>query len=555
MHLTTHAYWVTVLHRVLVAVAASLLVLAVMRRMLPHALAWLVAAWWAVLPVNFDTLYTVHLFSVLPALLAWVAVTRAPEAWGRGTALAILVSAALLVRNEFVVAALSWAVMCVLLEVGARNGARGERRGRATRHAAGARGRPAAYGLPLLVAAVLVCFFYHRSWVKFPLLGQRIREKHALSMAQSYAFGYQQRHPAWRGDTWREFSPLMQAHFGEPMPSLGQMLRRNPRALLEHAAWNVRLLPAGLQAMLFSVTSFRTTPDYLPVKRRLALAWPLSMAALAALAAGARITCRRHRFWWRAWFQERRHGWLAMVAVSGIALTVVPTNRPRPAYLFPLSVTLMAGVATGFFVTYRSIISPRRRRRVNAVIPIALPLLMAGVILAAPNPYSGAKRRSSSKDVVRRPLLETYERLRPHQGLIARHDAVLLTDTFAYETRVFLQLDRGRMHTFALVDTAPAGEVLAKSLERGGVNMVYLDAASAARLEQRRPGQLGQFLRAAPGAGWKVAGASAMSGTRWVLLFKPVARTNARKVTSTAHASPIGGDFTVLNPLGPAARE
>ena len=33
-------------------------------------LAWLLAAWWAVLPVNFDTLYEVHLFALLPVLAA-----------------------------------------------------------------------------------------------------------------------------------------------------------------------------------------------------------------------------------------------------------------------------------------------------------------------------------------------------------------------------------------------------------------------------------------------------------------------------------------------------
>src|SRR5207302_4124717 len=53
-------YAATMAHRLVIVFAASLMVLALFRRLLPPAIAWLAAAWWAVLPINFNTLYDVH---------------------------------------------------------------------------------------------------------------------------------------------------------------------------------------------------------------------------------------------------------------------------------------------------------------------------------------------------------------------------------------------------------------------------------------------------------------------------------------------------------------
>jgi hypothetical protein len=58
------------LHRAVIVMAATLGVLAVMRRLLPPALGLLIAMRWAILPINFETLYEVHLFALLPVLAA-----------------------------------------------------------------------------------------------------------------------------------------------------------------------------------------------------------------------------------------------------------------------------------------------------------------------------------------------------------------------------------------------------------------------------------------------------------------------------------------------------
>src|SRR5215470_5118165 len=66
---TTDPYNVTILHRVVIVLVAAVGVLFVLRRLLPPGLALLGAAWWAILPTNYNTLYEVHLFAFLPILL------------------------------------------------------------------------------------------------------------------------------------------------------------------------------------------------------------------------------------------------------------------------------------------------------------------------------------------------------------------------------------------------------------------------------------------------------------------------------------------------------
>src|SRR5262245_11595961 len=58
-----------------------------MRPLLPAGIALLLALWWAVLPINFETLYEVHLCSVLPILAALYVAARWDTPIGRGVVL------------------------------------------------------------------------------------------------------------------------------------------------------------------------------------------------------------------------------------------------------------------------------------------------------------------------------------------------------------------------------------------------------------------------------------------------------------------------------------
>src|SRR6266850_1085590 len=104
LHLSADAFVVTTLHRWLIVTALAVLVLALMRRLLPPDVAWFMAAWWVILPINFDALYEVHIFAVIPVVCAALLMLAKPSAWYRGGGLALLFAASLLMRNELLLA-------------------------------------------------------------------------------------------------------------------------------------------------------------------------------------------------------------------------------------------------------------------------------------------------------------------------------------------------------------------------------------------------------------------------------------------------------------------
>ena len=227
----TSVHTVTVLHRLVIAFAASsLLVLALFRRLFPPALAWLGAAWWAVLPTNFNTCYEVHLFALLPALVSWLVLLSWRGRWGRGVALGILAASVVLMRNEMSVATILFGAACAVGEW--RRGARsGE-------------GVPDARWCDLLRPPTAptspshccsaCAFLVYRSGQNAAELRTGMSLKHTLNMSQVYTFSYEQRHPEYTRDPWGDYQELMTRQFGEPLLPLSTMLQRNPGAVL----WN-----------------------------------------------------------------------------------------------------------------------------------------------------------------------------------------------------------------------------------------------------------------------------------------------------------------------------
>jgi hypothetical protein len=157
LHLWPDARVATVGHRFVIVLIIAVLVLALMRRLLPPGLAWLVAAWWAIMPVNYAAVSEVHLFAVIPVLIAWLVLIGDPGPWRRGAALGIFAGTTLLVRNEMVVATVLFALACLVAEW--RAGPGGPRR---CWEMAG------AYGLPLAIALLSTGLFYTVSLVRAP---------------------------------------------------------------------------------------------------------------------------------------------------------------------------------------------------------------------------------------------------------------------------------------------------------------------------------------------------------------------------------------------------
>lgn len=376
MYISPHPYVVTTLHRVLVVLALAVLVLAVMRQLLPSEIAWLTTAWWVVLPINYDAAVTLHLFAVIPVLVSWLLVLWRPSPWPRGSALGVLILTTVLVRQEYVLAVIALALVC----------AWGERRGqRRSLHA-----YLAGYGVPLLVTLTAITFFFSRSlYPPCVDVTTAARFKHAMNMCQVYAYGFQQRHPEWTRSPWTECSGLMDHAFGKPNPSFTEMIRSNPRAVLVHFLWNLSLVPSGLQLLLFNGISGSTSPDYTQVAHSRMAGW-LSLALLSVWVLALSLRYRdRHGSWER---------WLPITSVWPVALLVILTQRPRPAYLFVDGLGVMA--LTGLCC----VVISRRLPALPNFQPL-MPAVALGLILVVPGRYDSVSGA--------RPLLELYEQMAP----------------------------------------------------------------------------------------------------------------------------------------------
>lgn len=506
LHINSDPVWATVAHRIIIVLASGVLALAVFRRLMPPAAAWLCGAWWAVLPIAFNTLYEVHLFAVLPVLAVWLLMATARGPARRAAGLGLLGASVVLVRNELSV---PFALMAAVLAVWEWRAARHSDRGRRA-----ARVRAAGWYAASLLAAAAACgATYQLSIVKYPALAEVMRYKHTLNMAQVYAYGYQQRHPEWTFSPWTDCEPLAAQTFGTGQPSLGRMIAANPRAAWEHFAWNMSLAPNGLQILLFNGSSGRGNPDYTPdADTPLGRTAPLylSIAVGAVWALGLVVLWRRRREWRGELGSARSLAWLTVLIVISVTPLVITTQRPRPSYLFALGVAVMA--ATGallWLVVNRWGLGERLRQ--------AMPVAMIGLVVAAPSYY---KVLAKSEDTPPPPrfVAMALERLKPHQAEVARPGRVLLAgrvDVSHYLNPTGPIMPDTLYQVLAAWTTA---ETLPAALARAGVDYLYLDeeAYYVLRKTGRSNYDLGFMGTFAP-AGWERIDGDSTLGRRWQL--------------------------------------
>jgi hypothetical protein len=496
------AYAATILHRVIIVMLATLGVLLVMRTLLPPAIALAVAAWWAILPINFNTLYEVHLFALLPILAIWLVVAYVDGPWGRGTALALFLLTAVLVRNELLVGGLLFLMVCIIREIIDSKAGRQSAGGLIGR-------RAAAYLVPAAIAMSICLVFYSRSTARGDRIAKEARLKHALNMSQVYAFGYSQRHSEWKNNPWTDCYGLAEATFGEPTPSLRNMIARNPRAVLEHFAWNLMLLPAGLQLALFNGTWGGPDPDYAPVEHPNDL-WStlLALAACVTVTAAGISAFRARSFWWKTWFASRQGVLLAMFAVAAVSVPIILTQRPRPSYLFGLTCLLMAVIG---FAAHVLLYSHPRLRDLCC-------LAFVGGALMLTRPYFPT-HPTIPTGPRGRPLKTAYDVLRPLAPLIENSSGMVILGYHTQELRAYLHL-KGIRHvgSYAVLDRLSDDESIADFLDASQITVFFIPPGFVNKI-RRMPG--GQALLADPMArGWEVRSKIGRRGPKWVLLYR-----------------------------------
>jgi hypothetical protein len=511
-HFSSDAYTILILHRVLIVLTLAVLVLALMRRLLPPAIAWMAAAWWAVEPIDFNDLYEVHMFAVIPLVLAPLAVLWWPGPWGRGSAIAILLTEGFLVRTENFASAVLLAVLALSYEF-LRNRKLPEKR------AAWNRAIP-AYGVPLLCAMLFASYYYvNRAYDPWGML----EAKHDLNVCESFAVGYQQRRHDFDSNPMGNCGQLMHRLFGasvvrgsdlspDTMSTMPMMtaLRANPPVMLAHFWWNIRLLPSGLQVLLFNYRSGDANPDYAPTTQSNRARIP-SAALCAVLALGAYLFLAERKQWMETWragntpFQEslletRIWAWITLACVCLIVGSVIVTVRPRPAYLFILGITIRAVAGLCAYLVLRR--WPLLRAPVAAVA-----VVWVAATFLRPSVYEPAPRS--------RPLLQEYRHLEPYSKFFQEPNFLLVAGQYGGQLETYIGKCRCPWKQFGeLRQKVTPERTLSQVFDQAGATLFMADESILADpLAQ-------QFLADANQLHWDVVAERHVGPENWAILHR-----------------------------------
>ena len=478
--------------RVAVVMAAAVLVLAIMRSLVSPAIALAVAVWWTLVPANFNVLYEVHLFSVLPILIAALIVARTPTRRALGIALAILVGTTLLLRNEVVITTVLFACAVAVKEMRQR------------------RQQPvslvvygSAFVIPIVASCALVGALYWRSFDQGHSAALSFSAKQKLSFDQAYAFNYQQRYPSrFKDNAFTEYQPLLRQVFGKPEPTLQQALFADPRAVGGFVLWNLRLLPSGLQVALFGATSNGYQPDYIPVSTHENYALVLSIAFLIVLIAGAYSIYRDPLYWRRKWLSQ--HVWIViLLAAESITslFVVLIEQRPRPEYMYGLTVTLLAVCAV-------CVTALLRRLRITEYASAFILLAVLALVIWLPPYYTKSPR----------PLYNAVNHLQSARSVLQQPGSVLISANYNFELCAYLAA------TYSHHCSSPSWYALQAQLTEGKPIEVVLTQAKATAIYAE------PILLASPAIdrlvlepqryGWRQIAAGSGEGGPWHVLVR-----------------------------------
>ncbi len=496
-------YEVTTVHRIVITVAVSLLVLAVFRRLLTPGIAWALAAWWALLPINYDTLYEVHLFSLIPALVAVLIAVSTTGVKRRAGVLAVLLVGGVFVRNELILAAVTWGLICIGYELWLR------RRGQAK---VSLKRMAVAFAWPsaIILALGAVVAFAIPYTPGDRTTGSEFDERNGLTVCQNYAFAYEQRTGDFGGTPLLRCEKLMQDEFGETRPSLTEAIRSNPGAMADHGLWNVRLLPSGLQLALFSEISAsdRFNPDFIPVHTGSNRALLASFAVLAVVIVGLAVLWRERKWWWVMWLRERAWGWVALVSLVPTTAFAMMVTRPRPSYMFSLTVLVLV-----LFGTCVMVIAARwpALGRLRAALPLA-----AALLVAVPSHYGPTY--STPQNGRGQPVRQMVERFEDHADEIGGRTNVVLSARFGSEGCAYLgepDVCSG-INLQEQLDPRPLGTSLSEVLRDADVDVIYADETIGGNPGMRR------FLRRLERKeGWTRVTSEEETGGDWVIIKRP----------------------------------
>jgi hypothetical protein len=303
----------------------------------------------------------------------------------------------------------------------------------------------------------------------------------------------------------------MRELFDEPFPTWSEAIQANPGAMVDHFLWNARLIPHGLELMLFNQTSGspRTNPDFVPVTSGTPAALVGLLAVAAFILVGLTLGWRERQRWWEEWLRDRAWGWVVLGCLAVSAVVVMVTIRPRPSYLFHFSVLLLALIGTSALV-----IGSRwpRLARLRA----AIPLVAAVILIAVPSRYD--EHYQTPQAGQGRPLLQMVDRLKPFEDVLSTPRARLLAPQFADETCAYINPTRPCRGTSLLqaVLLRGKGTSLPRVMKQIDTNLIYADELVVANPS------VSDLLHRLERKDWEPLGPPPGSSEGWTLLRSPI---------------------------------
>jgi len=274
--------------------------------------------------------------------------------------------------------------------------------------------------------------------------------------------------------------------------------------VIKHSIWNLRLVPAAVQLLLFNGTSGRPNPDVVPQLQRSRMALVLSV--LAAIVVLAALWYRARRALGGRSSADSLWTWLAMLAVVSFSVPVILLLRPRPAYLYSLSLLLMAGIATCLRLLAGGWpLWPR-------VAPL-MPILMIVLPLCVPSAY-GTRARHGPQ-----PLWDDYERLRGYEKLLDRADAVFI-GMRPVEIANYVGHGRCQVFDYSAFSEMKLRTNLTQFLNARHMTLLELDQTALDKLESSSPGSVAKFFENGASAGWRLLEIRRLDRGWWMLFTR-----------------------------------
>ena len=447
------AYLATIFHRLAILLILAPAILFLCRSALPKGVAWLIAAWWVVLPINWNAMFESHLFGLILFVAGCCFAGLRDSTLARATGIACFLAGSLLARNEFLLATALLGTASAVWEF------RAWRKLGAPVTALGP--RLLVLVAPSIVVILLSALVFHGSFRGLKSLAAKFSGRQRLNISQVYAAGYQQRHPEWTKSPWTDGDELLKRDFGTTEVTFVKLMSTNPKAFWDHVAWNLRLLPSGLQLGMFNCYAGRASPDFVEFKGHRKFATVASIIFCALVVSGI-ISLRRRKALWSRFLRGRRAWcWVAMAATIAPGMVAIVTQRPRPSYIFMISLFLM--MFAGLCLT-----AVLRHFRANRSFNSMSPLLAIPIILFA------SPKRDTAQIYSGRPYYQIYERLYPFRGMLANERTVYCAEKAPGEIFMYLgkKMDESRARYLSPALQESTGAALGKFLSDTKINLL-----------------------------------------------------------------------------------